>query len=208
MPGRVDYDEEAHKLFTRLGLDAKDGRPAALPGGEIYAPMDPIWRDEATGGIIYVGNQTAASTYGMLRGANITHVVNCTDNMPNFQEGKLEYYRFNISFWPSSADDAGILRFVAPCFEFIDRALAAGGSVLVHCLAGAHRAGTTGCLLLMYKAQLGQHDAVRAAKKLRPVIDPIGRLPEFLSRYQRARRAEDGAAPAPAAPAPAASPRP
>ena len=27
--------------------------------------------------------------------------------------------------------------------------------MLVHCLAGAHRAGTTGCLLLMHKSGLG-----------------------------------------------------
>ena len=58
------------------------------------------------------------------------------------------------------------------------------GSVLVHCLAGAHRAGTTGCILLMHKAGLSAMEAVATAKKLRPVIDPIGRFPELLRRYE------------------------
>ena len=46
--------------------------------------------------------------------------------------------------------------------------------MLVHCLAGAHRAGTTGCMLLMYKAGMPPGEAIKSAKKLRPVIDPIG----------------------------------
>ena len=58
MSRSMDFDEEAQKLFTKLGLDAKGGRPPNVPGGEIYAPMDPIWRDETTLGTIYVGNQT------------------------------------------------------------------------------------------------------------------------------------------------------
>lgn len=37
-------------------------------------------------------------------------------------------------------------------FDFIDNAIANGGSVLIHCLAGAHRAGTTGCACLVHFA--------------------------------------------------------
>lgn len=44
--------------------------------------------------------------------------------------------------------------FVTPLFAFIDSALANNSSVLVHCLAGAHRAGTTGCLCLMHYESL------------------------------------------------------
>ena len=61
--------------------------------------------------------------------------------------------------------------------------LAAAGAVLVHCLAGAHRAGTTGCLLLMHKGGLGASDAIMAAKRLRPIINPIGSLPGVLKFF-------------------------
>jgi len=79
--------------------------------------------------------------------------------------------------------------FIRPLITFVDGALAKGENVLVHCLAGAHRAGTTGCLLLMYKAGMPRMEAIRSAKKLRPVIDPIGGLPELLKRYEELRNA-------------------
>ena len=66
-------------------------------------------------------------------------------------------------------------------------ALSGGGSVLVHCLAGAHRAGTTGCLLLMHYCGLSADDAILAAKQLRPVINPIGNLPGILRHYEKHR---------------------
>ena len=77
--------------------------------------------------------------------------------------------------------------FVNPLFAFIDSALAEGASVLVHCLAGAHRAGTTGCLCLMHYANLDVATAIASAKSLRPIIDPMGHLRELLNRFQMIR---------------------
>jgi len=59
----------------------------------------------------------------------------------------------------------------------------------VHCLAGAHRAGTTGVACLIHYAGLDVPTAIMAAKRLRPIIDPIGQLPEFLMRLKRAEDA-------------------
>jgi protein-tyrosine phosphatase len=73
-------------------------------------------------------------------------------------------------------------------FQFVEEAISKGDSVLVHCLAGAHRAGTTGVSCLIHFADLQVDEAIRAAKKCRPIIDPIGQLPEFLKRL---RAAED-----------------
>ena len=50
-------------------------------------------------------------------------------------------------------------------------------------------AGTTGCLLLMWKENLGATDAIMAAKALRRVINPIGSLPRLLRLFE-ARRVE------------------
>ena len=55
-----------------------------------------------------------------------------------------------------------------------------GASVLVHCLAGAHRAGTAAVLLLMHKHGWDAASAIAAAKQLRPIINPIGHLPGLL----------------------------
>ena len=185
----LDFDDEARKLFATLGLEP-DGTRGGGGWGGMYNPMDPIFRRVDTGGKIFVGNQQAASNAAMLKREGVTHVVNCTDSMPLYHEGSFTYYRFNISFWPSGANSAQLLQFLQPMFEFVDAALAAKGSVLVHCLAGAHRAGTTGCLLLMKYGNLPHAEAVATAKKLRPVIDPIGRFPELLRRYDAARPAQ------------------
>ena len=174
-----------------------------------YNDMDPIWKDKRTGGTIYVGNEVAArGPADTLHKAGITHVVNCTDDMPNFCEvpetfhphpkagqTRVKYLRFNVAHWCSAgvsraefpATDAEMAAFFRKLFDFVDAALAAGGSVLVHCLAGAHRAGTTGCLLLMHKHGWGAKDAVAAAKQLRPVINPIGSLPGLLKMYEMMR---------------------
>ncbi|KAJ1484919.1 protein-tyrosine phosphatase-like protein [Baffinella frigidus] len=115
----------------------------------------------------------------------ITHVVNCTDNMPCYHEATREvnYHRFDIAaWWQKVKDEETAIVFTTPVLEFVGEAIAKGESVLVHCLAGAHRAGTTGCLLIMHYADMPVKEAIAAAKKLRPVIDPIGTLPDFLNK--------------------------
>jgi len=184
----MDFDAEARKLFSILKLDQG-------PRSD-YNPMDPIFQDTSTGGTIYVGNQSAASGQTLLAQKKISHIVNCTDDMANYFEesGKIAYYRFNVSFWRRAVNNthASVHRFCRPLFQFVDDALANGGNVLVHCLAGAHRAGTTGCLLLMYKMGFDQITATKTAASLRPVINPIGHLPELLRRYEMARDTLNG----------------
>ena len=82
-----------------------------------------------------------------------------------------------------------------PVFNFIDENVSHGRSVLVHCLAGAHRAGTCGVAYLMYKANLGVDEAIVVAKKCRPVIGPFATLLALL-RYlelelERKRKGDD-----------------
>ena len=60
--------------------------------------------------------------------------------------------RYGISEDMYKADtesQQGILDFFAPAHNFIDKALNQGKHVMVHCLAGAHRAGTTGVSYMM-----------------------------------------------------------
>ena len=176
------FDDEARALWSRLGID-----PKSTTGNRGYNPIDPIYRHPKTGSTIFVGNQTAASTLNILTDANITHVVNCTfgiGEIPNFHASRLKYYRFPVSDWRAQLDRHGgdMEKFLAPLWTFIDEAGAQGTNVLVHCLAGAHRAGTTGCAILIRYGKMDASQAVRTAKQLRPIIDPICDFPNFLSR--------------------------
>ena len=64
--------------------------------------------------------------------------------------------------------------------------LRAGGNVMVHCLAGAHRAGTSGVALAMYYLRLSAIQGTMFVKERRPIVDPIGSFPELLKRLDAA----------------------
>jgi protein-tyrosine phosphatase len=63
----------------------------------------------------------------------------------------ISYLRFDVADWKQCVDGSSesVRAFVAPLVSFVGPALAGGGNVLVHCMAGAHRAGTVGCLCLI-----------------------------------------------------------
>ena len=70
---RTDFNEEGRKLIESFGLK---------PATSSYNDMDAIWRDTATGGAIFVGNEVAArGPASKLRAMGITHVVNCTHDV-------------------------------------------------------------------------------------------------------------------------------
>ena len=49
---------------------------------------------------------------------------------------------------------------------------AAGHSVLIHCIAGAHRAGTTGCAYFMHATHCGRDEAIAHCQRQRDVVQP------------------------------------
>jgi hypothetical protein len=110
-------------------------------------------------------------------------------------DSPITYLRFPISLWqryvlPENSDkpvketDASIFAFFKPLFDYVDTCLKEGESVLIHCLAGAHRAGTAGIVLLIrYTDQESVESAVVNAKRLRSIVDPIGSFMELLKRY-------------------------
>jgi protein-tyrosine phosphatase len=53
------------------------------------------------------------------------------------------------------ADEIGdtedsVVQYFKPLLEFVGEAVDTGQNVLIHCLAGAHRAGTVGIICLMH----------------------------------------------------------
>ena len=180
----TDYDEEARKLFAKLNL-----QPCSR---HRWSNLDAIWRHPSEhGGTVFVGNYVAASNRKTLDERGITCVVNCQDqDSQNYfeKDPTITYFRFPVARLAVSRNSfdhrtgEGALEGFMPVFKFIDEKISAGHSVLVHCLAGAHRAGTCGVAYLMYKANLGVDEAIAVAKKCRPVIGPFATLLSLL-RY-------------------------
>ena len=78
--------------------------------------------------------------------------------------------------------------FLRPMLQFIEATLSQGGSVLVHCLAGAHRAGTTATICLMHFGGMSAGQAEVSARSLRPVIQLIGDFPELIKLCDKLER--------------------
>ena len=80
---------------------------------------------------------------------------------------KFTYLRFSIGNHYASPWDLdtheGMLRFMNPLFHFIEKTLGNGQNVLIHCLAGAHRAGTAAVSWLMYADKLTAEKAIKLA---------------------------------------------
>lgn len=148
--------------------------------------MDPIYSHPVTGAKLFVGNQTAAKSESMLVAENIFHVVNCLDSdASEIFRGRVAYKHFPISRGPAQGEDV-IEYFERGCHQFIEKALDAGRNVLVHCLAGAHRAGTAGVSFVMRQRKIDVRTAIILTKFQRPIVDPFGDLIDLLYRLQEA----------------------
>jgi len=173
----INYDLEAEKVLKLYKNEWN------------FSSMDCIFKENTKGGIIYVGNEDSAKDYEKLKSNNVTHIVNCTDNIQFYHQKLFNYYRFDISHlvWNNFNKTSDIYETISPLFEFINSALENGTSVLVHCLAGAHRAGTTGILCSMHYANQDEKTATSYVKKCRSQVEPIGSLSNILKAYEKAR---------------------
>ena len=69
-----------------------------------------------------------------------------------------------------------VFAFFTPVFDAVFAALAVGQSVLLHCRAGAHRAGTVSCATVMWFGRLSADAAIRSVKGSRDVVRVDGEL--------------------------------
>jgi len=186
---KPDYDEEARKLFKLLNLDGTGAASEESDRVHAYRDLDAVYQHPTSGGKVFIGNGRASKTLRILQDNRITHVVNCTTDMPNVFQDKdkgISYYRFDIYKYRSLdlKTHRGVQEFFLPVFEWIDLQVGQGRNVLIHCLAGAHRAGTTGVAYTMHATNLDHRTAITAVKACRRIVDPIGDLTTLLARLE------------------------
>lgn len=193
----VDYDEEGRKLLARVHLldDHQDDPKDTITSRRRHQYSNAIYKDPQTGGTIHVGNHMAAESLQKLNNMQpgpCRRIVYCLDgwNDKPFQDDpEFIYLTFNIGWWRSTLgkdrqDPIAVVEYFQPLFDFLDAELAHGQSILIHCLAGAHRAGTAGIASLMYLTGMNALEATETAQKLRPIINPIGDFPELLQTLE------------------------
>ena len=161
-------------------------------GGKKWGNLDPIFRHSKTGAMVFCGNTNAAQSKQILSENGITRVVNCKDpDSPCYHEKdpSFEYLRFPIAYHyrdlPNRNRQA-TLKYFGKLHNWVDAQLSDGKSVLIHCLAGAHRAGTASVSYMMYAGNLSKNEAIAIAQRQRPVICPIGSFPALLDKLESA----------------------
>ena len=189
----VDYAEEGRKLLARVNVH-HDGESSTSKTR--YSLADLIYRDPMTGAGLYVGNYRVAESISKLDSncENCRRIVFCQDRdgKKHFESNpEFKYLTFSIGKWrnvPNIRTESDVTYdFFKPLFEFLDDELnKKGNSVLIHCLAGAHRAGTAGIASLMYLTGMDAKQATKTAQTLRPIISPIGDFPILLSLLETA----------------------
>lgn len=189
-------DQPKHPCYPCNSLETQPGP------GDFYQDVSPILTLPG-GGTFFIGNVRAAANLEILKANNISHVINTqdvttTNYFENDQGAGITYLRFPIAHWwnPQNGldmnDARNVRNFYAPLFDFAERHLKDGKNVMVHCLAGAHRAGTAGISVAMYFMKINASQAVGYVKERRPIVDPIGSFPDLLKRLESALREKRG----------------
>ena len=131
-------------------------------------------------GSIYLGGFKAANDEACMREANIGLIINCTGELPfsSWREraNGLKVMRFQVcsSEIRRAMRDGGLVAYMAPAFHKIHECFARGLNVMVHCRAGAHRAGTMACCLAVHCLHLHPNDALRHVRRYRRVVNVCG----------------------------------
>eukprot|EP00919_Chromeraceae_sp_WS-2016_P010995 GHVR01025759.1.p1 GENE.GHVR01025759.1~~GHVR01025759.1.p1 ORF type:complete len:223 (-),score=32.46 GHVR01025759.1:368-955(-) len=156
----------------------------------LYSSSDSIYEHPTSKARIFIGSIDAAHNIDKLKATNVSFIVNCTNNIPRYHadDPTFQYITFDICNWNYiNHTHSSILNFVEGVMLQIEEALRNGRSVLVHCLAGAHRAGTAAVLCMMYFQNMKPTEAFHHCRVRRPIIQPIGSLIDLLARYDDAR---------------------
>eukprot|EP00300_Choanocystis_sp_HF-7_P014009 c18538_g1_i1.p1 GENE.c18538_g1_i1~~c18538_g1_i1.p1 ORF type:complete len:187 (+),score=34.41 c18538_g1_i1:173-733(+) len=156
-----------------------------------YRNLDVIWKHPESGGKVFCGNLTAAQTKGILEEHGITHILNCQElksrnyfeEDPNFTYGRMPVATWGGYSLQRKTDTIGNL--LLQHLAFVQNAVAEGHNVLIHCLAGAHRAGTASVAFIMLSSRVTYAVALRAAQRCRPIINPFGHLAIMLEQFQQ-----------------------
>ena len=123
----------------------------------------------------------SAITANRLRAIGITHVINCTIDVPDVYIDNIDVVRIPLDDSPSSK----LLPYFDKAADRIQQVAAVGGKTLVHCVAGVSRSASICIAYLMKFHGMTLLDAYHFVKKARPVIRPNVGFFKQLIEYER-----------------------
>uniref|UniRef100_A0A4W3IIC6 Dual specificity phosphatase 16 n=1 Tax=Callorhinchus milii TaxID=7868 RepID=A0A4W3IIC6_CALMI len=129
---------------------------------------------------LYLGCQRDVLNQELMQQIDIGYVLNASNTCPKpdfIPESRFLRVPVNDSFCEK------ILPWLDNSVEFIEKAKASNGRVLVHCLAGISRSATIAIAYIMKRMDMSLDEAYRFVKEKRPTISPnfnfLGQLLDF-----------------------------
>lgn len=117
---------------------------------------------------LYLGDINGCSNLYMLRKNKITHILTMAAGIRPLYRKEFKYKVVDVMDLPTQ----NMLPYLTKAIEFINKAVANGGRVLVHCFAGVSRSATTVIAYFMATRKMTFMEAFNYVKKRRPIIFP------------------------------------
>lgn len=151
------------------------------------------WLDQIPrAGKLYIGGLHALyQKPDLFAQAGITHIVSVLD-FDIYEAGHFANYE-HIHIRQDDDPNENLLQHFKRSNEFIEKAIANGGGVFVHCAMGKSRSATICCAYLMGKYELSPDDALAQICEGRPVCSPNLGFMEQLEIYHRMLKASNDA---------------
>lgn len=94
----------------------------------------------------YIGNFENASNLKWLKSHNITHIINCTEELPNYFPYKFKYLKLNLKDSPEDVYNGKFHKILDTTNYWINNAIKenfndniVNSGILIHCFAGVSR---------------------------------------------------------------------
>eukprot|EP00698_Gefionella_okellyi_P011207 TRINITY_DN2948_c0_g1_i1.p1 TRINITY_DN2948_c0_g1~~TRINITY_DN2948_c0_g1_i1.p1 ORF type:complete len:1095 (-),score=144.55 TRINITY_DN2948_c0_g1_i1:115-3399(-) len=140
---------------------------------------------------LYISSSIVAANQQMLRDNGITHVINCVGQAcPNAFSDSLHY----LTLYLSDSHMENLTCVFYEAIEFIQRARAENGRVMVHCKRGISRSCAVAMCYLMFTQKTAFRETLVLVQKSRAVASPNGgfffQLQEWFDRLCRLTRVQ------------------
>jgi len=118
---------------------------------------------------LFLGSSFTAFNKFDLDKKNISVILNVTNEIDNFHEGKsnIVYYKFPIQ--DNNSDDISLI--LQESYNVIEHHLELGDRILVHCYMGASRSATVVINYIMKKYGTPYNEALNLVKKTNPIVN-------------------------------------
>ena len=130
---------------------------------------------------IYLSGINGANNLDEIKIYNITYIINCTKDIPNyFENDNIKYMRVPID----DTSNQHIEQYFDSTYNFIENAIINKCNILVHCYAGISRSATILIAYFMRKYNISYMKAYEFVKSKRSIINPNKEFVEALKEYQ------------------------